>query len=273
MSFVRISSAAFFFLLITIAAGAATATQYVVPKDPQAIAIAQRALAAMGGVQGGLAYQDSQANGTLTIYGGVAPVSYAITLKSKGTQETRAEVQMPDGTHVRIVNQGQGVLEKPDGTVMNLLANNTLAERINDIPLFSLLAEYQNSDISVQYQGTAQVNGQVTDIVAISFIPTTDPNQAPIYASMTQTLFFVDESTGLVDKIQYIDYAENGPATENVEVYLGGYQTVSGISVPFHQTTYIDGVLDSDIVLSSVNFNVGLTDAEFALPSGGTNVR
>jgi len=33
---------------------------------------------------------------------------------------------------------------------------------------------------------------------------------------------------------------------------------VNGISVPFHQTTYTDGNLESDLVLSSVSFKVRL---------------
>ncbi len=257
----------------TSALQAGTTAQFTITKDPQALVIVQKALAAMGGSQALLAYQDSLATGTLTTYAGGNQFKYPITLKCKGTQETRVEVLKPEGTNIRILNQGVAAIQRPDGTIRNLLTNNTVAERVNHIPLLSILADYQNADISVQYLGTAQVSGQTADIVAVSFIPTADPTQGPIYASMTQTLFFVDQATGVVDKIQYTDYAENDPSsTQKVEVYFGNYQAVNGISVPFHQTIFTDGNLESDIMLQSVSFNVGLTDAEFALP-GVTNAR
>lgn len=258
-------------LVVTLSGNAGTTTQFHISKDPQALSIVETALTAMGASSGLLSYQDSQASGTVTTYG-TSTTSYPIILKCKGTQETRVEVQLPKGINIRIVNQGQGVIEKPDGTVITLVANNTLAERVNHIPLLSILAEYQNSNMSVQYEGTAQVNGQIADVVAVSFIPTTDPTQAQTYASMTQTLFFVNQSTGLVDKIQYTNQFENNSTTETIEVYFSGYQIVNGISVPFHEMIYAGGVLDSEIVLTMIKFNQGLPDDLFALPVGGNNV-
>lgn len=38
-------------------------------------------------------------------------------MKSKGTHETRVEIQMPSGTNIRIMNQGQAAIEQPGGTV------------------------------------------------------------------------------------------------------------------------------------------------------------
>jgi len=248
-------------------ANAGTAKQSVIPKDAQAMTAAQSALAAMGGASALLAYQDAQASGTITIYATNPAVVYPITLKCKGTQETRVELQKPAGTTVRIVNTGQGVIERPNGTVVHLMMNNTLAERVNHIPLLSILGEYMNGNISVQYQGTAQVNSQNTSVVAVSYVPTTDPVNGPLFTSTTQTLFYVDQATGLIDKIQCASYAESdSSSTQQVEIYLSNYQTVNGISLPFHQTTYTDGTLYSDLVISSISFNVGLSDSEFTLP-------
>ncbi len=72
----------------------ATAQQYQVQQNSQAVTIAQTAFSAMGGSSAFSAYQDSVATGTLTLYVG-GTVSYPITSKTKGTQETRIEVQIP----------------------------------------------------------------------------------------------------------------------------------------------------------------------------------
>jgi len=267
MARVRITTTLLFCLLTAVSTSAGTANLFVITKDPQAISIAQSALAAMGGASALLSYQDSEASGTFTVYATNPAVSYPITLKCKGMRETRVELQLPKGTNVRIVNTGRGVIERPDGTVRHLTMNNTIAERVNHIPRLSILNEYLNSNISVQYQGTAQVNGRKTSVVAVRYVPTTDPSQGPIFAAMTQSVFYVDQSSGLIDKIQYSKYDENNSNnTQKVEVYFGNYQTVNGISVPFHQTTYTDGSLDSDLNLKSVAFNVGLSDSEFTVP-------
>jgi len=266
MNAVRIVAVSCFFALRAITADAGTAKQFVVVKDPQAVTVTQTALAAMGGTLALSSYQDSQASGTVTIYGGGSSTTFPVTLKCKGTRETRAELQKPNGSNVRIVNQGQGAIQRADGTVVHLAMNNTIAERVNHIPLLSILGEYQNGNISVLYEGTAQVNGGTASVIAVSLVPTTDPADGPLFASMTKTLFYINQVTGLIDKIQSTNYDEKSSNAQTVVVYLSNYQTVSGISVPFHQTTYSDGNLYSDLVLSNVSFNVGLSDSDFTVP-------
>jgi len=252
---------------ITSRLNAATTQQFTITKDPQAIAIAAKAIAAMGGAQALLTYQDSVSTGTLTLHRAKSVTSHPVTFKSKGTQETRAEFQMPTGTSLRIVNQGRGIFQNEDGTIRNLQQNNTYAERVNHIPLLSGLSEYQGGSVQVQYQGTALVNNQVNDVIAISYVPTTDPLQAAAYVEMTQSLFFVNQTTALVDKIQYTNFAENDVSVkDNVEVYFSEYKNVGAISVPFIEAIFVNGNLDAEIVLQSVAFNAGLSDAEFALP-------
>ncbi len=234
-------------------------------KDPQAIAVVQKTIAAMGGPQALLTYQDSQASGSLTIYGGAMPIKYPITLKTKGTQETRAEVGMVKGTNVRILNHGQAIIQKADGWIMKLSESNTLNERVNHIPLLSILSQYQDSNVNVQYQQTTQLGSQECDVLAVGSL-------SPIASA--QTMFFVNRVTGLVRKIQYTETAENDASnTQNVEVYFDDYRSVDGISVPFHHIFYTDGNIDSEIILSSLSFNVGLSDDEFALPAGGASVQ
>src|ERR1700716_2906458 len=104
-------------LVVACSSSAVAASKYVLKQDPQAVAVATAAFAAMGGAQAIAGYQDSLASGNVTISSGDTPVSYPITIKSKGLRATRVELQMPKGTNLRIVNQGQGAIVRPDGTV------------------------------------------------------------------------------------------------------------------------------------------------------------
>src|SRR5262249_23665836 len=78
----------------------------IVAKDPQATQIAQQSLAAMGSAQA-LLLQDSVAIGQAQIFkpDGSSTV-FPITKKSKGTTMVRTELQKPEGTQVRIANNG-----------------------------------------------------------------------------------------------------------------------------------------------------------------------
>ncbi len=243
------------------------ASKYQLKQDPQAVTVAQAAFTAMGGVQAVAGYQDSQASGTVTLYAGGNPVTYPITMKSKGLRETRVEVQMAKGTNIRIMNQGQAVIQRPDGTVKTLHSNNTFSEHVGHVPLLSVLAEIGNGNVNLIYQGTAQVQGQAEDVIELDFVPNLDPVSGAMFASMSRTLYYVNQATRLVDKIQSTPlYEGDMKNTVTEEVYLADYRSVNGLMVPFRQTVFADGKLDSDITFTSVNLNVGLSDSEFALP-------
>ncbi len=254
-------------LVIAASTHAAAASRYQLTQDPQAVAVAQAAFTAMGGAQAVAGYQDSLASGTVTISTGGNPVSYPITMKSKGLRETRVELQIPKGTNTRIVNQGQGAILRPDGSVKTLYSNNTFYEHVDHVPLLSVLAEYANGNVNLIYQGVAQVQGQSEDVIEVDFVPNLDPAQGPMFATMSRTLYFVNQTTRLVDKTQSTPFYEGAAKdTFTEEVYLADYRSVNGLMVPFRQTVFIDGKLDSDITFTSVTFNVGLPDSEFAIP-------
>jgi hypothetical protein len=255
-------------LVIAASTHAAAASKYQLTQDPQAVAVAQAAFTAMGGAQAVAGYQDSQATGTVTLSpAGNPPVSYPITVKSKGLRETRVELQMPKGTNVRIVNQGKGAIVRPDGSVRSIDSNNTFYEHVNHVPLLSLLGEYANGKVNLLYQGVQQVQAQPEDVIEVDFVPNDDPAAGKIFSAMSRTLFYVNQSTRLVDKIQTTPlYEGDNKNTYTEEVYLADYHSVNGLLVPFHQTVLIDGKMETDLTFTSIIFNVGLLDAEFALP-------
>jgi hypothetical protein len=260
-----------FLLCLLIVSGSSLAAgankQYVPTVDPQAVMVAQAAFNAMGGSQAVAGYQDSLSSGTVTIYSSGTPVSYPVTMKSKGLRRTRVELQMPKGTQVRIVNQGQGAMIRPDGSVKNLNSNNMFYEHVNHVPLLSVLAEYGNGNMNLLYKGTAQLQGQTENIIEIDFLPNLDPINGPIFASMGRTLFFVNKSTSLVDKIQTRPFYEDGDKDACIEeTYFADYRSVNGLLIPFHQTDFINSSIETDFQLTTISFNVGLQDSEFTLP-------
>ena len=191
-----------------------------------------------------LLLQDSLAIGQAQIFkpDGTSTV-LPITKKSKGTTMVRTELQRPEGTQVQIANNGAATLQLANGKVRSLITNNTVAERVEHIPALSLLSDSSKAEMELKYVGSDSVSGQPADIVSISYIPSgaQDPNS---WRGMTRTLFYIDQSTKFVTKIQYQNFAEdNTNLSEKVEILFSGYRAVNGVFVPFQQSTYSDGQL------------------------------
>jgi hypothetical protein len=238
-------------------------------RDPQAVTLVQQTLAAMGGAQA-LAFADSLAVGSVQSF---KPDGTSLTLpivkKTKGTKMTRTEVQRPEGTRLRIVNNGIGVVQNPDGAVRPQSSNNTVAERVEHIPALSILSEWQSTTTEVRYVRSDTVNGRPVQVIALSFIPTSDPQWVNSYRSTTQTLFYIDEANSLVSKIEYQEFADDYTnVSVKIEVFFTDYRAISGVLVPFTQSTYAGGQLQSTFTLTSIAFNTGLSDSEFAIPGG-----
>lgn len=210
-----------------------------VQRDTQAISLAQQSLAAMGGAHA-LLLKDSVATGQAQIFklDGTSTV-FPITKKSVGTGTVRTELQRPEGTQVRIVNNGAATIQRANGSVRSLLTNNTIAERVEHIPALSLLSDWANASMELTYIGPDSVNGQPADVLSISYIPP-GVQDANLWRNMTRTLFYVDRATAFVSKIQYQNVAENNTnLSEKVEIFFSKYQAVNGVLVPFQQSTYL----------------------------------
>jgi hypothetical protein len=91
--------------------------------------------------------------------------------------------------------------------------------------------------------------------------------QADLDRSLTKTQFFIDPTSGAVLKIAYTNFSETNPDSgQAVEIYFSDFRVINGERVPFRQTEFDDGVLESDLTLTSITFNNGLADTDFSLP-------
>ncbi|MCI0625316.1 MAG: hypothetical protein L0387_27345 [Acidobacteria bacterium] len=249
---------------------ASAETQLLAEKDARAVEIAQQAIVSMGGNSLSVTSDDSMSSGTLTLhtYSTPRPLTMPIIIKTKGTRRVRTELQTPKGQNIRILNEGRAVLTRPDGKIQELSMNNTLTERVSHIPALSLLAEYADPRVAVEYMGMQGVNGQPVEVIALRLTPRGALEKSEESRETASFRCLVD-SGRLVLKVEYTAYAENdSDVKQRVEVLFSDYQSISGVLVPFRQATYTNGKLESELVLASIEFNVGLSDAEFDLPHG-----
>lgn len=226
-----------------------------------ALAIADKALLATGS-SAASGYQDAEATGSIRV-----PLNdpFPVTIRSLGRTAIRIEAQLKEGTGVRIVNSGKGVYTRADGKQRQLLETNLMVGGIEFIPALSFLADCRTADVSVGKIGSDEVNGAAVEVIALALSRGKDESQVTASQEITRHKYFVERSTGLVLKVEYTNFAEDGSPAK-AQRYYSDYRNVAGIGVPFRQTTYINGKLFSELNLQQIRFNVGLSSADFVVP-------
>jgi len=234
------------------------------PKDATATAVAQRSLNLMGTNQ-------LVPGQTVTVTGAITlsadkPVVFPVVITSRGSSQMRSVITTPKGPRLFIVNNGHGVIRYPDGTVKWLADENMVSQRVSHIPAISLLSEYASPGTSLENIGPATVDGRLADVVAIGIYSGNDTSSAQQEAKKTRTLIYSDHASGLVLRVQQLNYGEDIRSdAQQFETRYSDYRDVSGVLVPFHQQLYVDGRLLQDFVISSVTFGTIVSDADFAL--------
>jgi len=95
----------------------------MVTKDPTAMAIAQQAMTAMGGLASA-SYQDSTATGSITFYSDTGMDAAPITLESKETIELRQDIQRGQSTDTYVANGQTACLTRStDSRLDDILTN------------------------------------------------------------------------------------------------------------------------------------------------------
>jgi len=227
-------------------------------KDATAKAIVQQSLAALGSGQN---FVDVQATGTTTTYSDAGGLSYPVTLQASGTVNVRTTVDKPSGTRTYVTD---GISLCADGIATQLGADaqsDLSLRKIDFVPALSILSQYGDPSVQVQYIGTDSSTGALTDVVSLTFIP---PGLSPGLDGFQaqQRIFFIDRATSLASKVQS---TSTGASSPQAEVVFSKYQTIGGFAVPMDQATYIDGNLAQDLSFTSVAFNTGLDSSLFAM--------
>jgi hypothetical protein len=239
-------------------------------KDPTAAAVAQKALASMG--SSALAsYQDVVAAGSVTLYGSDTSEIFSARLSFKGTRKQHYQFTKAAGSDDQVSDGVASCITRADGTQQPGAMQNLYAQRVDIFPVLSLLGEFRNDNVNVQYAGSATLNDQPEDIVALSLSMSPTPYQVDP-AKATQHLFYINRNSHLVDKVEFTVVGnKEANVSWKYEWYFSDYRIAGGFLVPFRRSAFLDGKKSSDLALSTVTFNQGLLDSEFVVNCGGAN--
>jgi len=261
------ASAVLFFVASLGVCSAQISTSSVAQRDPTAVTVVTKAIVTMGTTGGAAAIsaiQDWTANGSVTFfYWKDNDPQGTFTAKGRGLYQFRIDSALPDGAHGWIVSNGAGLFENPNGTTKPIPNHDAVALGTFTLPVIRLAVALADPTYSLsckQVQNGSQQFYQVS--VAKTFSSQEDPDGG---LSKLETFdFFIDANTYLITGVHNgIHPPDFVTISIPHDVYYSNYQPVNGILVPFSINEFKAGQKVWSLQVSSVQFNTGLTDADF----------
>ena len=246
----------FIFVLTLVFCSTLTAQQ-APQRDPQAVAVALQSYSLMASAAPYV--QDAVAEGQMQWADGT---SGKIVFKGKGRDRLRHEITRPSGELTYVISQGKGFSLR-DGKREQLPLWVTAYQRPAFIPAFFRLVDYARPETKLTYLGAVEVAGRPAHHIRISALPK-DGTPPEIEELISEYHVFIDFQTLLPVKTITFDFSPE--IIENrtpVETYFSDFRSVGGLLIPYRITRYIWGQKDSDITLTNVRLNVGLSDGDF----------
>ena len=241
-------------------------TTTTVLRDPQGLAVLQQAVAASGGTTLLSSIQDFAATGTITYFWAGQDVKGSVKLLGRGLMQFRLDATLPDGVRSWVVSNGAGSLAETGGTVRAIPYHNAINLGSLTFPFFSIIAALQDSTTTVSDLGIANLGGIAPRQVRVVRNLSTQNDPQDSLSKMTTRAFFIDSQTFQLLKIQQITHpSENFTEDYEQEIVFSDYRSRNGVSVPFTITEQIAGQRTWIIQLDEIQFNLGLTDASFAV--------
>lgn len=250
----------FVFALPSFAQQAATTSAPQAARDPQAVALVQQSLAAMGGTAAVAQVQNSVVSGTSVdqAIGSTMPQSFTWTYAGK---EFRNEDDTTNGSHI-LVSNGGNPQDFHDGAWAGSLPILTRTNLPYHIPAIVLVYEINNPGYAFAFLGTTPLNGINTIHVQIR-----DDSDLTGHLFTPQDWYF-DPATNLPLRVEYLlPVSQNPSECLPATLDFSAFKSVSGILVPF-QLTFAEGSVASVATVSSAAFNSTVNSAGFAPTSG-----
>lgn len=245
-------------LILVTTSPALCQTSTVPTRDPQAVAVVQKALSAMGTIP-----TDSTATGSVQIVEGSTSEAGTIQIETLGTSSTNETISLPSGQRIIIYSYGEAK-ETAMGNAVTSPLETVVTDQCADFPLPLLSSLYASADVAIHYIGAETLNGESVQHVEMWNTFATKPRILQKLAAYSMRDVWFDSSTGLPVKIAYSRRTGGGamPAIP-VEVYFSSWKPVNGGLYPFQINKSYDGTPWQTITINSVAFNTGLTADQF----------
>lgn len=235
------------------------------PRDSQAVAAVQKAIAALGATALSQ-IRDASVQGTVQLLPASANRSLSVVWEDawgNGAPSFRRESHVGGSVSVLVSGNGQPV-DSQGGVATKVPQHVAFSCAAVHLPGIILAAQLNNPAYSFKFVETTALNGQPA--IHIESALTADP----VTSAVSLQDWYFDTSSGLPLRVDYRIVTSADPLNPGIaSMQFANFQSVSGILVPFRLTeTGLAGEQDV-VTITSVTFNSGLSPSEFLPPTGG----
>jgi hypothetical protein len=256
----RVAWVAFFGSLLFLSSADVNSQQIstTVQRDPQAIAIVQQSLTAITiNIPA-----DSSATGTVTVVEGSTTLAGTIQILTRGAGQTAETVTLPNSQRQVIYSSGDAKEVTAGQSVIPPL-ELAVTDQCPDFPLPFLLSSLSSPDVAFRYIGLETLNGTVVQHIQIWNTFASNSHLQQLAPFSMRDIWF-DAQNRLPVKVAYVRRT-GGIAQPSfaIELSFSSYANINGVLYPFQIKKSFNGTPWETIMIQSVAFNVGLTDAQF----------
>lgn len=243
-----------------------TAVSTPAPRDAQAVSVLQRSLAALAGTT---SLTDVTLNANANYVAGSDEETGSATLKATAIGRGRVDLSLSGGQRSEVMDASQaaptGSWCGPDGTWHTTVTHNLYSDPTWFFPAFLISRALSTSSYAISPMDAETQNGVAVEHVKIyqEQLGAT-ARLATLIQGLSQIDLYFNSSTLLPVSIAFNTHADNNALVNiPIQIKFSNYQTVQGISVPYHIQKYIQNGLLLDLTVSSVQVNSGLPTSDF----------
>jgi hypothetical protein len=237
------------------------ASKYVITQDPQAVAVMQASIAALGGSEAISQISDCTVQGSSTANPADPTETATFVWQIEGS-EFRYDTQTSTSESTFLSGHGNPgyMLKGKFVPVADYMTDDALPYHL---PGLVLLNDVGNPNYSIVLVGVDTWNG--TAAVHIQIVNGTDP----VNPQLTQQDWYLDPSSLLPIAVAYVIPNQTDPTQFSAgSITFANYKQVGGLLVPFAFTVTVDQ--SESVTVTSATFNSGIPATTFdGAASGG----
>jgi hypothetical protein len=234
---------------------------YVPPKpvrDAEAISVVAASLASMGSAAN--IAQSTHWIVQVQVTGAGQFTSASVRWKGNGSG-IRIERSTDQGPTVLVSGHGKAESISPNGKVQNLQFHVIRSLLFPPLVAVTLLKDFQDTNYSLEYAGTATVNSATAIVVKTSY------NATYVGSQVTPQTWYFDTKTGLPLRVEYRSPDIRVPEKQKViRVDLSDYQAISGVLYPLQAVSFVDGQQMNIASVQSIDTSTAIADGDFDPP-------
>ena len=234
-------------------------------RDPNAVALASRALQALGG---GTTVTDITLAASATYTAGSDLEMGPATLVALGNQQSRVTLNLTNGQRQEIRSGIEGRWLGADGTAHYLASHNNFVDAAWFYPAFILQALATDPTLSISLVGQQALGAEPVYHLALWRVVT---RRSPMIVALIQHLsamdLYLDATTLAPVEFDFNIHPDANTGVDiPVSVRFGAYQAFNGVQAPTRIQKYLQGSLELDMTVASASINSGVPASLFTLP-------